>query len=249
MTCMSANLQEIPKGILLSRPLSTTELDLSNNPSIKFDRNAFLTFRQLQLLNLRNCSRRDPVLLPNSLSSIELAHNFLQFDDIRITFKNASKILEYVNITHNFLEVKKVLPVIPNWLKHLNLSENYLEIHSKRDLAKFVDVRMLRLCGCNMRKIEPHAFDTLKQLSILALYNNKQKSLPDWLFRHNKMLKFLALYQIQFRSILLGKAHTRIIHIVLQLLLLSNKKKIRVLHLRHSLVCMYTQQEVLYVLL
>ena len=65
-------------------------------------------------------------------------------------------------------------------------------------------------------------------------------------FTVHKVWQQIKVQNLQ--NVLLGKAHTRIIHIVLQLLLLSNKK-IRVLHLRHSLVCMYTQQEVLYVLL
>ena len=195
--CTYQDLKEIPNDI----PLSTTSLDLSHNPSLGFTSNAFLKFRQLQVLRLNNCSRKGPVLLPESVRRVELAMNSFTVESIKETFQNSSKTLEVIDISGNSLDMKQVLHSIPKWIKHLVSCLNILKTLGEHDLERFTGMRRLMLCGCSLSKIEPKAFDSLKQLDRLVLYDNLLRSLPKKLFQFNVNLREIILYGNHLESL------------------------------------------------
>ena len=195
--CTYEDLKEIPHDI----PLSTTSLDLSHNPSLEFTSNAFLKFRQLQVLRLNNCSRKGPVLLPESVRRVELATNSFTVESIKETFQNSSKTLEVIDISQNSLDMKQVLGSIPKWIKHLVSCFNILKTLGEHDLKRFSSMRRLMLCGCSLSKIQPKAFDSLKQLDRLVLYDNLLRSLPKKLFQFNVNLKEIILYGNHLESL------------------------------------------------
>ena len=111
--------------------LSTRELDLSYNPLLTFPGNAFLKYKQLYNLSLKNCARKGAVLLPRSLTYIGLAINSLSNDDVKASFKNAPRFLREVDISNNGLNLDLVLDFIPSWIQTLNVGMNSLN-HLKR---------------------------------------------------------------------------------------------------------------------
>lgn len=187
--CTYQDLKEIPSDI----PLSTTSLDFSHNPSLDFKSNAFLKFTQLQVLRLNNCSRKGPVLLPDSVRHVGLAMNLLTIESVKETFKNSSTRLDVIDISQNYLDIKQVLHIIPKWIKHLVSRGNVLKTLGEHALERFIDMRRLNLCGCQLGKIETKAFDSLKELDALILDGNKLRSLPKKLFQYNVNLRRLFL--------------------------------------------------------
>ena len=194
--CNNRHLTEIPKNI----PISTTKLDLSGNPGLKFSNDVFLQFTKLRVLYINNCSRPGPVLLPQGLVSLGLSNNRLTEEDIKETFHTAPRSLKSLNIANNYINLRLAFRFIPKWIQYLDSGGNILRRLRKDDLNQFSQMREINLHSCGLHEIETGAFDNLTHLNTMEMSFNRLTVLPTRLFQFNTNLQYLYLYANQLSS-------------------------------------------------
>ena len=191
-TCAGKNLTKIPDGI----PLSVRKIDLSNNPLIKIEKDAFLRFEHLYALVLKNCSQRDPIYLPKHLHDARFEHNRFTADALTQMLNRNQHSLKTLDLASNNLQpldVKRILRILPIKLKELHLSGNNISYLTKEDMEEFKEMKNFYAIECSLREIEANIFDKMRNLWRVYLTRNQLTSLPDGLFRFNSRIQVIHL--------------------------------------------------------
>ena len=179
--CSGLGVRELDSSV----PLKIRFFDLSNNPSLAIKKHTFTRYKHLETLNLKNCSIKDSIKLPDSITNINLSHNKLQTDSLKRLLQNGNwTFLRELDASSNNLNLNnEVFGLIPRGLRALKLGNNVLPKVTRSYLAGLKSLRLLNISGCGLQEIESGAFDSLRSLSMLALHNNKLRNLPLRLFK------------------------------------------------------------------
>eukprot|EP00794_Sanderia_malayensis_P019871 gene19871-21813_t len=192
LDCNDAGLRKIPDDI----PRSTTRIDFSNNPLLKFEDSYFLRFHNLKILYLTNCLQIWPIMLPRTVKELYLElNNFKTESFVKMLKSNLSRsALNILYLDSNKLMLGNILPLLPKTsLTALSLGGNIIPVIEQHHFRQFVNLRRLHLSECDIKKIHSNSFDSLRSLRKLSLDGNNLKSLPNNLFMHLKKLKYLYL--------------------------------------------------------
>ena len=179
-----------------SVPLKIRFFDLSNNPSLAIKKHTFTRYKHLETLNLKNCSIKDPIKLPDSITNINLSHNKLQTDSLKRLLQNGNwTFLRELDASSNNLNLNnEVFGLIPRGLRALKLGSNVLPKVTRSYLAGLKSLLLLNISGCCLQEIESGSFDSLRSLNKLALHDNKLRMLPKELFQYTNSLHELLLF-------------------------------------------------------
>eukprot|EP00795_Rhopilema_esculentum_P015848 gene15848-7175_t len=183
--CIGAGLKTLPSEI----PSSIRYLDLSENPLIKFQNNSFARFTQLEKLVLRECSIKDPFILPKNLRIIDMSWNHLSLQAVEELFKEErTPNVKEITLKSNGIILVGKLSIFPRSVTNLNLVGNVLQKIGRSDLNTMKNLRFLFLSSTGLQSIAKGAFDQLKDLRVLKMNTNKLNFLPAKLFQHNRNL-------------------------------------------------------------
>lgn len=195
--CVRKGLKAIPYGI----PLSTIELDLSQNQGLKLDKFAFINFTQLQTLNLKNCSLRHAFTLPRNLASIDVGQNRFTIKALKELFTNAPASLTTILVNENKIMFENGFSIFPSTTKSLDVGGNTVERLGKDDFHGLTNLNIFVARSSGLTDIKQGAFDVLKDLREICLPVNSIKNLPLGLFRHNHKLVRINLDQNNLKTI------------------------------------------------
>ncbi|XP_015609163.1 insulin-like growth factor-binding protein complex acid labile subunit [Cephus cinctus] len=176
---------------LLDAP-SVTEFDFSNNGIGRLPAYAFLKMPSLTYINLSG----------NKLKSVEKAHfsslqSLVELDlsENQISgfpmdiFNN--KGLYTLRVSGNSLSTLAVIRA--SKLTSLHASRNKIKIIAKDDLMFLPSLDELILSSNGLKRIHPHAFSGLNQLTKLDISDNKITSLTEQHFKSNSRLQILLM--------------------------------------------------------
>lgn len=190
MNCADKNLTRIPNDI----PLTTRVLDLSSNPLLEVQSDSFVNFTKLFRLTLRDCNLNIWFKLPRNLKEIDLAFNFLRFEDIEQIFSDSSGLtIERINLRANKIQLGNRLSVFPNSTMYLRLDDNILNKIGNNDLITLRNLREIKLGYADIRSIGEGAFRPLSRVEKIWLSYNFLSYLPNGLFQSNHELTELDL--------------------------------------------------------
>ena len=182
--CVRKGLKTIPYGI----PLSTIELDLSQNQGLKLEKLAFINFTQLQTLTLKNCSLRNAFILPRNLASIDVGKNTFTIEALKELFTNAPVSLTTILVNGNKINFENGFSIFPNTTKSLNVGENTVKRFEKDDFNGLSNLNILVAGWLGLTYVEQGTFDVLKDLQKIDMQVNNLNKLPLSLFQNNHKL-------------------------------------------------------------
>ena len=185
--CRNAGLKEVPDCI----QESVCYIDLSHNPSIHLEREAFKNFSQLHTLKLNNCSLRKPIDLPINLQILSLGDNSIPVNSIKELFIRKLLTLRSLDLRGNGLNVSQVLKFLPRGVEYIELSGNVLKLLGRDDLKCYKRLKRISCQNCGLEHIESNAFDYNTEITKINFSVNKITALPDSLFEHNSKLATL----------------------------------------------------------
>ena len=191
ISCTGKGLKTVPKGI----PLNVSKIDLSNNPSIHIPREYFLKFERLYILSLDRCGQRGPLLLPNTLRIVSFKYNLFTMEALR-EMLNQTNLLTRLSLKGNnlhFADIQQLLRLLPATLEAINLGGSTVTEITSKDIARFKNLKTIRLRGSSLRSIEAHALDNLTQLHTLFIFDNELSYIPEDIFRLTTKLRNLCL--------------------------------------------------------
>ena len=116
--CTNLGLKSIPHGI----PVSTIQLDLSNNQGLHLEKHSLVNFTRLQTLTLINCLMTNAFMLPRNLISVDLTLNRFTIETLKQLFTNAPKLLANIKVDNNDIVFQDGFSVFPNSIKTLSVS-------------------------------------------------------------------------------------------------------------------------------
>ncbi|XP_065054856.1 uncharacterized protein LOC135683518 [Rhopilema esculentum] len=184
-----------PKTLPSEIPSSIRYLDLSKNPSIKFQNNSFARFRQLEKLVLRECSIKNSFILPKTLRIIDISGNQLSVHAVAELFKDKrTPNVIVLLMQNNKLFLNGSFSIFPSSIIRLNMNGNSVQRICSNDLNNLKRLQSLSLGSTGLRSIAKGAFDQLKDLQLLELSYNKLSFLPNKLFQHNSLLRKIYLH-------------------------------------------------------
>ncbi|XP_065156007.1 chaoptin-like [Atheta coriaria] len=169
----------------LSKLVSVTSLDLSNNNLTSISNELFTANINIQYLNLSNSQIKH--IVPNAfiyLSKLEVLdlsmnmllnvhqNNLLNLKDISYIFHNLSALHTLILFGNNISNFDNALGYLPS-LEELDLSHQNLNSISNELFPEISALRKLNMSNNIISKITPNAFKNLKELMILDLSNNK----------------------------------------------------------------------------
>lgn len=187
--CRYAGLKAVPKTI----PLSVTYIDLSYNPFLKIERNAFKNMSLLHTLVLEDCGQKDPITLPSSIEVLTIADNLLADAAFEVMLSTPLPWLKSLRAQSNQLNVCNILKFIPPSIEILQLTGNTMAILKSNHLKCCPNLVKFECSYCNLQRIEPNAFDLTRNISFISLENNALIDLPDRIFQHTQKIRFLKL--------------------------------------------------------
>eukprot|EP00794_Sanderia_malayensis_P009160 gene9160-10133_t len=195
LQCSNAGFKNVPRNI----PQSTISIDLSGNPGIKFQKDFFARFYNLQRLYLNGCVLKDAFLTPLSLTELYIRQNAFTDGPAIKVFKNLSSTLRTLDIGNNkLLSLEKVLKFVPKSVEVLQIGENKLSTIPRNLFSHFKSLIFLNMSHCGVNKIEKNGFDFLIQLKTLYLAYNNLRETPKKLFRFLKNLRLISLESNEF---------------------------------------------------
>ena len=187
--CDNAGLTEIPGDI----PDSIVEISLINNPSLRFNHDAFLRFKNLRSLKLNFNLLSNAFVLPVTLKYLNLRGNKFNITAVHEMFKKTPQYLEVIYLEGTDTAFDKNFNIFPANIKHLHLFHFKIKNLSARFFQHFTNLQGLTLEHCGIEAIEAGAFDHLENLKKLDIQNNGLKTLPDKLFSKCNQLIALLL--------------------------------------------------------
>ena len=185
LACVNRSLTMIPDSI----PSNVTQIDLSDNPSLKLKKDSFARFTALTKLTLRRCNLNQILEFPNSLKIIDLGYNSFSMENIVAMFKRKQESqITSINLEGNNLKLDGNLSVFPKSVQYLWLSHNILKKIEATDFEDLTHLLQLEIGGNGLQRVESGAFDKLKNLTNIQLPGNSIKSLPKSLFQNNPQI-------------------------------------------------------------
>ncbi|CAL1272719.1 unnamed protein product [Larinioides sclopetarius] len=175
ITCFNVSLYEVSGYI----PAETTELDISNSPSVSLRNPLFPHLKKLSSLRLYNNQHRYITRAFTGLESLETLD--LSKNDIQVLFKNVFDFtpnLKSLNLSMNSILRLKTITIALSKLKYfenLTLDNNpQIKRIFKSELDHFRNTRLtkLSLFSSTLNTIEKDAFEHLPFLKILDLSLN-----------------------------------------------------------------------------
>ena len=197
VSCTNLGLKSIPRGI----PVSTVQLDLSNNQGLHLEKHSLVNFTRLQTLTLINCLMTNPFILPINLISVDLTLNRFTIETLKQLFANAPELLAEIKVDNNDIVFQDGFSVFPNSTKTLSVSWNRVDKINNGDLVGLRNLKKLTAISCGLAQIEQGAFDPLKGLRQLHLASNKLERLPSRLFQGNDKIMHIDMQRNKLRSI------------------------------------------------
>ncbi|XP_046683240.1 chaoptin isoform X2 [Homalodisca vitripennis] len=218
------SLEEIKSGTFGTLP-TLLHLDLSHNRLNKVNRQAFNRLPSLRTMTLRHNTLEMLFDIPQSLSHIDVSHNFITFET-PTKWPSMNSLLS-INLSHNLigdnlvteslsplltlqsldlsyngisLPPKDALSSLPS-LQHLNMEDNEIEILEKQSFGTLPIMSELNLARNQILTLKDDAFLGLKQLIILNLSGNNVSVISNSAFRDLVALRTLDLSHNQIESL------------------------------------------------
>ena len=195
--CINLGLKSIPPGI----PVSTIELDLSNNQGLTLEKHSLVNFTRLQTLTLKNCLMTNTFMLPRNLVFIDLTSNKFTIKTLEELFTYAPKSLTEIKVDKNGIVFHDGFSVFPKSTKTLSVSWNTVGTIKKSGFVGVSNLQILSAISCGLIQIEKGAFDSLKELRGLYLGSNKLEGLPSGLFQSNNKMSHFEMQNNKLKSI------------------------------------------------
>ena len=195
--CTNLGLKSIPPGI----PVSTLELDLSNNQGLTLEKHSLVNFTRLQTLTLKNCSITNTFILPRNLVFIDLTSNKFTIETLEELFTDAPKLLTEIKVDNNGIVFHDGFSVFPKSTKTLSVSWNNVGTIKKSGFVGLRNLHILIAISCGLTRIEQGALDSLQELRGLYLGSNKLEGLPSGLFQSNNKMHHLEMQNNKLRNI------------------------------------------------